>query len=114
MVLFVYSCIRQDWLGYAIVTNITKISLTYNYKHSVLTHHRDVAGFLQLCPGIQDKGVASIWNIASLMAERKEKIVGHVLACQTLAQKWHVSHLLVKATHMSKPKMDGVANIILV
>ena len=82
VILFIYSCVRQDWPGYAVVTSTTQISLAYYSKHTTY-----MLRWLQLCSGIQAEGAAPIWNITSLVAEGKEKMVGHKLAPQTPTQK---------------------------
>lgn len=58
------------------------------------TYYIYVESWLQLCYGIQDERAIPTWNITSLVAEGKKKMVGHEQALQTLAQKQHLAVLL--------------------
>ena len=58
------------------------------------TYYIYVESWLQLCYGIQAERAIPTWNITSLVAEGKKKMVGHEQALQTLAQKRHLAVLL--------------------
>lgn len=118
MIVLICSCTWQGWLSYAVVANITNISVAYIYRRFLRTRPTYLlwSGCRSaLGSRLKEQPLCGTWLISG--PKEKRRWWARASSSNSGSEVTCVSStyiLLAEASHTAKPKVSGVAEIILI